>query len=120
MKKNVALIPFTWFAATYVCFVTEAYIIGGRWWIYFALCSVALNDACAYFAGRLLGKHQLIGLSPNKTVEGFIGGLFSNIFSAYICSYYYLHGNFWQCAPNRLDYGLFEDFTCEASSMPLY
>jgi phosphatidate cytidylyltransferase len=33
-------------------------------------------DSGAYFIGRLLGKHRLYPLaSPNKTVEGAIGGL---------------------------------------------
>lgn len=90
MKKNLALFPFTWFATTYICFVSNAYITGGRWWIYFALLSVALNDACAYFAGRIFGKHHLIGLSPNKTIEGFVGGLIANIVITYICAQYYL------------------------------
>jgi phosphatidate cytidylyltransferase len=33
------------------------------------------NDTCAYFAGRLLGKHKMAGpISPKKTWEGFVGG----------------------------------------------
>jgi phosphatidate cytidylyltransferase len=33
------------------------------------------NDTCAYFAGRLLGKHKMSGaISPKKTWEGFVGG----------------------------------------------
>ena len=35
-----------------------------------------ISDSGAYFAGRLAGKHPLFpSLSPNKTVEGAIGGL---------------------------------------------
>lgn len=35
-----------------------------------------LSDTFAYFCGRLFGKHKLIpSVSPNKTVEGSIGGI---------------------------------------------
>ncbi len=37
---------------------------------------VKMTDTGAYFTGRLAGRHKLIPwLSPNKTVEGFVGGL---------------------------------------------
>ncbi len=43
-------------------------------WIIF-ICSWGC-DTCAYCAGRLFGKHKMSPvLSPNKTVEGAIGGL---------------------------------------------
>lgn len=32
------------------------------------------NDAGALFVGRAFGRHRLNGLSPNKTVEGAVGG----------------------------------------------
>lgn len=33
-------------------------------------------DTCAYFTGKAIGKNKLIEtLSPNKTIEGFIGGI---------------------------------------------
>lgn len=43
--------------------------------LYFILL-IAAADSFAYFTGRLIGKHKLLpALSPNKTWEGFFGGL---------------------------------------------
>lgn len=53
-------------------------IRGGRWWYTFSVYTVAANDSAAYFAGKMFGKHHLIGLSPNKTIEGFLGGFIIN------------------------------------------
>jgi len=79
-----------------VCSVNSySYIKGGRWWLYFGVLSVALNDSSAYFAGRLFGKHHLIGLSPNKTIEGFIGGSIGNVICCYVVASYKLNGDFW-------------------------
>lgn len=48
------------------------------------------NDSFAYFSGRLLGKHKLFErVSPNKTWEGFIGGLVFSLAAAYIMSLYF-------------------------------
>ena len=39
-----------------------------------------ISDSGAYFAGRFFGRHLLFpGLSPNKTVEGSIGGLLATM-----------------------------------------
>lgn len=67
-----------------------SFVKGGRWWLYFAVLSVACNDSSAYVAGRLFGKHHLIGLSPNKTIEGFIGGSIGNIICCYFVASYKL------------------------------
>ena len=46
------------------------------------------SDTCAYFAGRALGKHKLAPkVSPNKTVEGSIGGLIGNAVAGGIFAY---------------------------------
>ena len=44
-------------------------------WFLTAALLVVWNDTCAYFCGRLFGRHQLIALSPKKTIEGFVGAL---------------------------------------------
>lgn len=45
-------------------------------YIVFVVLLVATNDIGAYFVGRSIGRRRMAPeISPNKTVEGFIGGL---------------------------------------------
>ncbi len=48
------------------------------------------NDTFAYIFGKSFGKHKLIErISPNKTIEGFIGGLIATYVIGYIIAQYY-------------------------------
>jgi phosphatidate cytidylyltransferase len=48
----------------------------GAWLILFVSVCVWASDSCAYFVGRSLGRRKLApALSPNKTIEGAVGGL---------------------------------------------
>ena len=52
------------------------YYLGG------AMMLCAVTDAAAYLVGRAVGKHKLIpSVSPNKTVEGAIGGVVFAVFA---------------------------------------
>ncbi len=43
-------------------------------------CGAWLDDTGAYFVGTFLGKHKLCPkISPKKTVEGFIGGILTDV-----------------------------------------
>jgi phosphatidate cytidylyltransferase len=47
-----------------------------RFYVLWFIALVAAADIGAYFSGRLFGRHKLAPLvSPNKTWEGFIGGM---------------------------------------------
>lgn len=49
---------------------------GGEYYIWLIIVSAFLTDTCAYFIGKAIGKHKLCPmLSPNKTIEGAIGGV---------------------------------------------
>ena len=49
-------------------------------WIFFLLAIVFAGDIGAYYAGSYLGRHKLCpSVSPNKTIEGSIGGLCANL-----------------------------------------
>jgi phosphatidate cytidylyltransferase len=51
-------------------------------------------DTGAYFAGRFLGRHKLYeAVSPNKTVEGAVGGLAASVVWAALASQSYLKGS---------------------------
>jgi len=53
--------------------------------VFFLILLVESNDACAYLWGTLFGRHKLIPrLSPNKTVEGMLGAIFSVIGLAFV------------------------------------
>ena len=46
------------------------------------------SDTCAYCAGMLFGKHKLSPiLSPNKTIEGAIGGIIGSILLGALYTY---------------------------------
>ncbi len=46
--------------------------------VLFILFMTQFNDVCQYIWGKLLGRHKIIPkVSPNKTWEGFLGGLFT-------------------------------------------
>lgn len=48
----------------------------GLGWFFFALLITWMSDTFAYLVGRSVGRHKLIPrVSPNKTIEGAIGGL---------------------------------------------
>ena len=48
----------------------------GMWWTLLTIPAIAIGDTGAYFVGRHFGKHKLApNISPNKTVEGLIGGI---------------------------------------------
>ncbi|MCM3782925.1 phosphatidate cytidylyltransferase [Neobacillus mesonae] len=48
----------------------------GLFWTFMILVSIWGSDAGAYFVGKSMGKHKLWPvISPNKTVEGAVGGI---------------------------------------------
>ena len=49
-------------------------------WIFFLLFVVFLGDTGAFYTGSYLGRHKLCpAVSPNKTIEGSVGGLVANV-----------------------------------------
>lgn len=65
-----------------VCSQILLYMIpNGFMWIIAAMIVSWVSDVFAYFAGVTLGRHKIIPLiSPKKTWEGSIGGVFGSVF----------------------------------------
>lgn len=59
-----------------ICFLYIYSLSHGPFWLLFIVWATSMSDICAYFCGKLFGKHK-IGwqISPCKTYEGYIGGL---------------------------------------------
>ena len=57
-------------------------------YIIFALLVVWVTDSGAYFTGRAFGKNKLWPeISPNKTIEGFVGGIVLAVIGAVIMQF---------------------------------
>ena len=60
------------------------FLPNGFFWIMISVIPSIVGDIGAYFAGNLFGKHKLAPrLSPNKTIEGYLGGIFSAVLAGY-------------------------------------
>jgi phosphatidate cytidylyltransferase len=65
----------------------------GEHWVLLGILAVAAGDTLAYFTGRALGRRKLAPvLSPNKTVEGAVGGLAGSIALGVLYAHFLLPG----------------------------
>lgn len=68
--------------------VSLRFIENGIWWILLAIPTISIGDAGAYIFGRTLGRHKLAPkVSPNKTVEGYLGGVIATILGGLLLAY---------------------------------
>lgn len=62
----------------------------GLGWVIAALTVTWANDTSAYFAGRFLGRHKLYPeVSPNKTWEGFFGGVVGSVIGMFVLKFFF-------------------------------
>jgi len=67
----------------------EGFSAGGVGLVLFLVFLTQFNDVSQYVWGKMLGKHKIIPkVSPNKTVEGFLGGVFTSTVLALLLSQY--------------------------------
>ncbi len=64
---------------------------GGEYLIFFLVLVTWAGDTGAYYAGVTLGRHKLAPVvSPNKTIEGLLGGLVLAVVVAFIAQRWFL------------------------------
>lgn len=78
-KTDVVDIAITFFSVCYiVLFLMFVSIIrdmnDGIWLIWYVFIASWMTDMFAYETGRVMGKHHFTEISPNKTLEGCVGG----------------------------------------------
>jgi phosphatidate cytidylyltransferase len=84
------------FGIGYVCLFLSYLVFirnqaGGVRWIFFILFVLWLGDSGAYFVGSLIGRRKLLpAISPNKTVEGAVGGLVASLLTGFACKSIFL------------------------------
>ena len=72
------------------CLPFAQYRYDAIYFILLILCFAWGGDTAAYFAGRAFGKHKLAPIvSPHKTVEGAIGGVFGSVLAGVVLTLVY-------------------------------
>ncbi len=75
---SISVLLYIGFLGSYL--ISLRAIPDGRWWTFLALPTVWIADTGAYLIGSAIGKHKLAAkTSPNKTWEGYLGGLFFGV-----------------------------------------
>lgn len=60
---------------------------GSKWVLLYIIIVSCTTDIFAFLIGSMIGKHKFTSISPNKTIEGLVGGI---LMSTIISSIYYL------------------------------
>ena len=103
------------FGVIYIGFSLSHFVLirnleNGLQWIFVILMVTYLGDTAALFCGKSLGRRKLAAqLSPNKTVEGAIGGLLASIGAIYLCKFLFF------CPTGRALFGNFVKFQMSAT-----
>lgn len=89
-SQALSSVAVTMFGLLYIAwffsfFVKIKFLPQGALLVAFLILVTKMGDVGAYFVGRSIGRHSLIPrISPNKTVEGTIGGLMFSVLTALI------------------------------------
>ncbi|MDQ2086906.1 phosphatidate cytidylyltransferase [Herbivorax sp. ANBcel31] len=98
-KYNIIDISLSFFSLFYITFLFSFIILTrniemGSYLVWFIFIGAWATDTFAYFSGRLFGKRKLIlSISPKKTVEGAIGGVFGCMLITIVYGLYLLNAN---------------------------
>ncbi len=96
LLSGMAYIGFLFPYVFIVSISNEKSFISAGDWMLFLLLILWVGDSMALFVGKSIGKHKLAPtVSPNKTVEGFIGGLLGAVLVGIIMYYWKFNSIEW-------------------------
>jgi len=82
--KRKLILPFLYPVSGFL-YIFMLYREYGILWMFWLLVIVAMSDVGAFFVGKTIGKTPFSPTSPNKTLEGVMGGIFfATIFGTYL------------------------------------
>ncbi len=112
LKYTIADISVTIFGTIYTVLMmsflclTRAFPLG-VFLIFYIFCGSWFSDIFAYLIGRFFGKHKVSTISPKKSVEGCVAGVFGTILFFLIYS----------ACLNNMDFNDFKEVSAEMSSI---
>ena len=92
MKTNFKDVAFSFTGICYIvlpimCLALIRGLEDGKILVWYAIFVAWGTDVFAYLIGKFMGKHRFTEISPKKTIEGCIGGLFGALVIIYIYTY---------------------------------
>ena len=76
-------------AATFPFILLMRFETDGGWLVLLSMVVTFGSDTGAYFSGRFLGRHKLYpSVSPNKTIEGAVGGMLTAVGLTFVMATY--------------------------------
>jgi phosphatidate cytidylyltransferase len=81
-------------------------------WFWVPASLVICNDIFAYIWGMSVGRTPLIALSPKKTVEGFVGALFSTILFGFVWGTWFMQYDYMICPVHDLGVSAWSSVSC--------
>ncbi len=81
------------YVAWFLSFLTKMKLLqDGSLWIFYTILVVKVGDAGAYFVGKKYGRHKYaVHISPNKSVEGAVGGFAASVIASLLSKIYLQH-----------------------------
>lgn len=90
-KERLYSLAVTWFGLLYVTFSLSHILmlnkVDNNFFIWYVFIIAWGSDTFAYLVGKWIGKRKLTDISPNKTVEGSLGGVIGAVLLSYIYAF---------------------------------
>ena len=87
--KRFKFLPIIYITLSLICFFSIDFKNLNILYFNLLILIIITFDIFSYIIGKVIGKTKLINISPKKTIEGLVGGIFASISFAIIFSYYF-------------------------------